>query len=311
MALTNDEIREILELYSKRYSGRKIANKILRSEVTIYKLIRLAKERVTNLIDEGKEADQTANQLDYPESFVNRVIEESDAEQKEEEKGALETEETIEEIELPQILNITADWTEFKKQKELEQRRENIRKEAHGLIDFIQDSGEYFKIQSVHDETYHKWQIDVQQELEDFLLVKVDNIDSIEVISELERISKSIYERISAFMKPYDDKASAKIEREHATQLLDKRINAPLFPEDVRDYIKRNFTVKNDSEASIVSKALFEWVFCKRIPGDDKQKRDALWQEFFLLLKQGKWEFLNNLALRYRGRESSRKSPAV
>ena len=69
--------------------------------------------------------------------------------------------------------------------------------------------------------------------------------------------------------------------------------------------------IKDDSEASIVSRALFEWVFCKRILSDDKQKRDALWREFFLLLKQGKWEFLSNLASKYQERQSSHKSLAV
>ncbi len=85
MALTHDEIREILELYGKGYSGRKIANKTQHSEVTIYKLIRLAKKRALNLRGEGMKADQIANQLDYPESLENRVMKEPT--QEKEEKG--------------------------------------------------------------------------------------------------------------------------------------------------------------------------------------------------------------------------------
>lgn len=58
MALTNDEINEILELYGRGYSGRKIAGQTGHSEVTIYKVVRLAKERVTDLITEGMDTDQ-------------------------------------------------------------------------------------------------------------------------------------------------------------------------------------------------------------------------------------------------------------
>lgn len=311
MALTNNEINEILELYGRSYSGRKIADKTEHSPVTIYYHIHQARERVINLITEGMDTAQILSQLGYPDLFVNRVIRETDSNRLTNEKDESKVEELAEEIEVSNKVDVKADWADFKNKKELEQHRENIKKKAREQIYFVQDSGEYFKIEGVHDETYYKWQRDVQQELKDFVLVKVDNIDSIEAISELERISESIYKKISVFIKKYDDKVLVKREKKHSDQLLDKRINAPLFPEDVRDYIKRNFTVKNDSEASIVSRALFKWVFCKRIPGNDKQKRDALWQEFFLLLKQGKWEFLSNLASKYQERESFRKSPAV
>ena len=79
MALTNDGINEILELYVRGHSGRKIADKTEHSPVTIYYHIRQAKERVTSLIVQGMGTDQILSQLDYPVSFVNRVIKETDA----------------------------------------------------------------------------------------------------------------------------------------------------------------------------------------------------------------------------------------
>ena len=86
MALTNDEINEILELYGRSYSGRKIAEKTEHSDVTVYSYIHQAKERVSNLIIEGMDAGQIVSQLNYPHVFVDRIMRESSANHKEDER---------------------------------------------------------------------------------------------------------------------------------------------------------------------------------------------------------------------------------
>ncbi|GAG29605.1 unnamed protein product, partial [marine sediment metagenome] len=124
MALTNDEINEILELYGRGYSGRKIADKTEHSPITIYYHIRQAKKSVTGLIDKSMNVDKILSQLDYPNLFVNRVVRESSTSHEENEKDELEAEETTEEIESPKKLDLKAELSEFQKNQEIGQRKE-------------------------------------------------------------------------------------------------------------------------------------------------------------------------------------------
>ena len=127
MALTNDGINEILELYVRGHSGRKIADKTEHSPVTIYYHIRQAKERVTSLIVQGMGTDQILSQLDYPVSFVNRVIKETDSNSITNEKGESKVEELADELELPHRIDVKVEYDDFNKDLELKQRKDHMR----------------------------------------------------------------------------------------------------------------------------------------------------------------------------------------
>ena len=211
MALTNDEINEILELYGRNYSGRKIAEKTEHSDVTVYSYIHQAKERVSNLIIEGMDADQIVSQLNYPYVFVDRIMRESSANHKEDEKDAFESEEAAEEIVPTAEIDVRADWDHFQKDLELEQRKEDIRDEVKGLINLLEDSETDYKKKGVLDTAYNMCQKVIKKEIEDFILTRVAEIHSIEAMSELEGIIKEIDERIEALLDEYDKKASESV----------------------------------------------------------------------------------------------------
>ena len=311
MALTHDEIREILELYGKGYSGRKIANKTQHSEVTIYKLIRLAKKRALNLRGEGMKADQIANQLDYPESFVNRVIEESDVEQEEEGRDELEAEETAEELETTNKLDVKADWDKFRKDLEIEQRKDKISREATKLVDNLKRWGLHFRKEGVIDVNYERRETTIIKELEDFLLTEIYEIDSLEALSDVECISKEIYKRIPSLIEEYRNRASAMKEareaREKACQkalsdkLLNSKIDIPMFPAFVKEGVKKRLLVRNVEEASMVGDAL-SWManLIEQDSNSDPKVAVKMWQTFTDTIRVLGWQYMEDMAANFR-----------
>ena len=74
MALTDDEKIEILELYGRGYSHRRIADKTNHSETTIRNVIKEAWRAVIKLKDDGLHVERIASQLDYSLAFVSRIL---------------------------------------------------------------------------------------------------------------------------------------------------------------------------------------------------------------------------------------------
>jgi len=207
MALTHDEENEILELYARGYSGRKIAGKSDHSEVTVYKIIRLARERVANLIEEGRNVDQITGQLDYPDLFVNHVIRESEMIRKEDEKDELKAEEFAEEIELSNEVDVKTDWADFQRELELEQRKDQIREKTNKFIKNLKLWEEHLSRRIVLDTEWGRRQKAKESELANFVLDRIDDIDTIETLSDLESISEGIFGNINTLINKYKTKA--------------------------------------------------------------------------------------------------------
>lgn len=303
MALTNDDKREILELYGRGYSGRKIATKTGHSEVTVYKVIRLAKERIINVIEKGWRADQISSQLDYPESFVNRVIAESNVEHKEEEKDELEAEDTLEEIESSNELDVKVDWDDFQKDLEFEQRKDLIREKTNKFMKSLKLWEEHLGKRIVLDVEWGRRQKARESELANFVLDRLDDIDTLEILSDLESISEEIFGNINTLINEYKVKADqaekAHIAQEKARQqaysdeLLGSKINIPMFPDFVKDEVKKRFLVSSLWEASIVHDALAQMALDIIQANDFKLKQDdETWQGFMSIIKEGGWNYL-------------------
>lgn len=207
MALTNDDKRQIWGLYGQGYSYRKIWEKTDFRELTVRKYVNELSKQVFILREEGLEAEQIAGRLECSLAAVNRALKKYEEYQKGETKRGLETEKVVKENEPPKKLAVRTGWDEFQNKQELEQRKEKIRINAAGQLYFIKDSEEYHRNEGVIDVDYSRRQKAIVCELEDFILIKVDEIDSIEAICELEAIIKEIDKKIEVFMNDYDKKA--------------------------------------------------------------------------------------------------------
>ena len=307
MALTKDEIREILELYGNGYSGRKIADKTEHSEVTIYKLIRLAKKRVINLQEEGLEAEQIASRLECPLACVRSALENYEEKQRERLEAGVEPEVEVEIHKSLKKSEIRTDWDKFQKGLQIEQCKDKIRSEAIELIDFLKFWEEDFRKGGVYNQDYHIRQMAIRKELEDFVLTKIDESDSREALSDLESILEGISETIIALIQEYDEKtielrqARKAEEQKRSAEYLNSNIIVPLFPAFVKEEINKRFPVKNFKEASIVSDALIK-IALKILKRSDFtwERNDEMWQPFMNMIKDGGWDYLNKMALECR-----------
>lgn len=225
MALTHDEIIEILGLYARGYSGRKIAAMKGYSEVTIYGHVRLAKKRVFQLKETSMEAEQIAVRLDYPLTFVTLVLEEYEGKQREVPEAESETETELEtemepeveaevdtkvEIEVNEAskkLDVRKDWENFQKDSEIEKRKTKLRSYAKNDLVFLSESVIEYKNKGVFDQTYDDRQKMFRHEIEDFVLKYIDEVDTIEAISELEGVLEKITENLVSMIEVYGNKA--------------------------------------------------------------------------------------------------------
>jgi len=206
MALTFDEKKEILELYGRGYSQGKIRDRTGHSPTTIRKVIDEAAEEVVKLKAGGFEPEQIALQLDYPLAFIDIALKKHERKQKEEVKAEVEAEGTAEEIESPKKLDVETDWSKFQEKQEIEQRKEQIRVNTIELIDGLKFMENKYREEKVFDVVYDRRQKAIESELKDFVLAKVDEIDSIEAVSDLERIREDIDEKTVALFDEYDKK---------------------------------------------------------------------------------------------------------
>lgn len=311
--LTSDDIKQILELYAKEYSNRKIWEKTGFRDNTIRKYISKFIEKVFLLKEEGLDEEQIASRLDCPVEGVYRALKKYEKNQREEIEANIEAEIVPElEIEVSEITNkvdIKKDWDVFRKDLEMEQRKGKIKSEAIESIDNLKYWEASFREERIFDVDFTKRQRAVRKEVEDFVLTKIDEIGSMESLSDLECIWEDISATIDALIEECDKKIietrKTRKAREirYSEQLLSKRINIPLFPEFVRDTIKNNFIVKNEAEASVVSDAMFEFAISTDIIGKNSEGKERLWKSFMAIVKDDGKAFLEALSAGYRNRK--------
>jgi hypothetical protein len=243
--------------------------------------------------------------LQSPKTLNELIMHEE--KQKEEVKAKVEAKGTAEEIESPEKLDLKAELSEFQKKQQIEQRKERIRVRATELIADLEFDMKYYKEQEAFDIAYDTSQQLMRKELKDFVLVKVDEIDSIEVISDLEHIVEEIVKKTEALSNKYDAKVKrlrkVRMERDQvrSNQLLDQKIDIPLFPQFVKEEIKKRFLVRNVEEASTVADALDKIALL--IMKDTEKKPDQkekMWRVFVEIVKKGGWSYLKRMAAQYR-----------
>jgi len=227
--------------------------------------------------------------------------------QKEEVKTEVEAEGTAEEIESPKKLDLKAELSEFQKKQEIEQRKERIRVRAIELEADLEFDKKYYEEQEVFDIAYDASQKLIRKELKDFVLAKVDEIDSIEAISDLEHIVEEIVKKIDALSNKYDAKVKrlrkVHMDRDKArsNQLLDQKIDIPLFPQSMKEQVKKQFLVRNVEEASTVADALTRIaLLIMDISHKKPEKEKKMWQTFTQIVKEGGWNYLKQMANYYR-----------
>ena len=227
--------------------------------------------------------------------------------QKEEVKTEVEAEGTAEEIESPKKLDLKAELSEFQKKQEIEQRKERIRVRAIELEADLEFDKKYYEEQEVFDIAYDASQKLIRKELKDFVLAKVDEIDSIEAISDLEHIVEEIVKKIDALSNKYDGKVKRlrKVrmcrDKARSNQLLDQKIDIPLFPQSMKEQVKKQFLVRNVEEASTVADALTRIaLLIMDISHKKPEKEKKMWQTFTQIVKEGGWNYLKRMADYYR-----------
>lgn len=309
--LTDDEKKEILELYGRGYSHRKISDRTGHSETTIRNVIDKARREVAKLKDNGLQVEQIASQLDYPLAFVSRILRKHEEKQGEESKAEVEAEvEPAVEVEVneaPKISAIKTGWSDFQRNRDIEQRKEKIRREAIESIDNLKFWKEHLREEQVLDIDYDRRQRGIRKELEDFVLIKVNEIDSTEALYDFERVIEEINGKIVALFEEYEKKVAEATKTRKAKEiarsdeLLNSRIDIPMFPEFVKEKIKDSFLVRNLEEASIVFDALSQVALVIMKTSDFKlEQNDKMWQGFMSIIRDGGWDYLKKMAFTYR-----------
>ncbi len=328
MALTNDEINEILELYGRGYSGRKIAEKTGHSDVTVYSYIHQAKEQVTKLIKDGMDTDQILSQLDYPVSFVNRVIRETGSNQITNEKDESKVEESAEEFELSHGVDIKVEYDNFNKDLELAQHKDNMLERVEEFLEALRISKERFKQRNILDKEFQKRQSALESKLEDFVLNRIDEIDTMDILSDLEIISEDVFRNINALVNEYNIKADqveearkaqekmrgdarkvlekARIAKEKAREealsdgLLNRLIDIPMFPDFVKKGVRSKFLVRFPYESPIIRDALFQ-INLEIIQeyGFSLDHNEEAWQVYMDKINNGGWNYMRKMAATY------------
>ena len=210
------------EPYGRRYSHRRIADKTGHSETTVRNVINDACREVVKLKNEGLQVEQIASQLGYPLAFVSRILrkyEEKEGKQEEKIKAEIEAEvepkvevgvkPEIEEkvIEASKELDVKKRWENFQKDLEIGKRKAHLRSCAKNDLVFLRESVIEYKNKGVFDQTYDDRQKMFRLEIEDFVLKNIDEVDTIEAISDLEGIWEQIEENLVSMVEVYGIKA--------------------------------------------------------------------------------------------------------
>jgi|GEM_PF-4097000 len=301
MALTSDEKKRILELRAGLYSYKKIADQTGHSETTVGKVITEATERVVSLRDEGLEKNQIVKQLDYPLVFVSNIIHKASTPKAEVIEAEAKPEETA------RRLDFKADWEEFKRQHALDIAREELQKRVNGLIEDLEEGERQLNDKKIEAVTWRKRGKAIKRELTDFVLQRIDEIDSDESLYEIESIVDEIDQKVTSLYEEIQRNIREVRELRHrranklSDQLQDEYIDIPLFPEFVKKQIKERFLVRNAEEALSVADALTQIaLMIKRVSEDNPVQEEKMWWSFADIVKEGGWSYLRRLAAKYR-----------
>jgi hypothetical protein len=133
MALTNEDIRTILELRTHKLSYRKIVDKTGYGDKTVIKMIKDANLKIHDLVAQGLDAEKIAERLDYPLQFVNEAIDSL----KDRKTAISDTEEKTAE---PVIsIGIKEEWYEFQSIQQFSKYKEQLRTKTNETIMNLRD----------------------------------------------------------------------------------------------------------------------------------------------------------------------------
>ncbi len=266
MALTNDEKNRILELRGRGFSVRKIHDATEHADVTIRRVIKEAEEEVIQLKVTIPEPEQIAKRTGYPLAFIDSVLKKSEGKTKgkanvETESGDEVGDEVNQDI-ASKELDLRAELANFQENQEIGQRKEKLRLEVVDSIDDLEYMQTEVMEEGIVDVAYSKRLKALKEKLASFLLKKLDEVDNTEGISELEDIYKETDEKMVALRKEHFSKIEKARpirkarEKNHSDRLLDKEIDIPLFPQSMKEHVKKQFLVRNVEEASMMGDAL-------------------------------------------------------
>jgi hypothetical protein len=315
MALTHDEIREILELRAKGYSHRKIADKTSHSDATVGKVIREVTRQVITLADQGLTAEDIEKQLNYPLAFVASVIHVRESLKAAEVTG-LETPET------GGGQAISAAWEEFKLEQQLIGEKEQLENKIGGLVAGLNDMENRLRQEGLLDDALLKKKQSLVDALTEFALDRLADLQSLEGLSALRAILDDIEKEVDSFYSECRSKLKlveewrrmAEQQRHMAEEqrrrqyklrsdmLFDKHLADVTVPAYVKEEVKRRFRVENEEKADIAADALrrYSIPMVKLGSKNTREFEDQMWQAFFATLDRKGGEYLLKLALEYR-----------
>jgi len=183
MALSKDEKKEILELRGRLYSHRKIADRTSRSENTVRKVIKEASEQVIVLASKDLAADKIAERLDFPLTFVDEVVAEWQTEPKKPLVASNQLEETA----------IGREWEGFKRGQQLERAKGKLRKQIEAIVSDLAQLDAQTRAEGILDDVW-KDQRKSLDEQAGFALQKIEEIDSVESLFDLQNVVSKVAE---------------------------------------------------------------------------------------------------------------------
>ena len=301
MALTDDEKKEILRLRGSQYSHGKIADKTSHSETTIRKVINGAKGRVIRLRAEGLQAQQIASQLDYPLAFVSNVIDEQ-----ERASGAAPGVDV--EVSHPsKQIDVQAAWVSYKMQEGVERAKERLLDEGDKQIEDLRRLENQLQKKASLDADWRERKTTLEDRWAEFVLERVDGVDSQETLLALQSVVEEILENARALSEDGERKVreaeerSRQQEKQRSDQLLDKQIDIPLFPDFVKEQVKMLLLARTDEHAKAVADAMHQWALViDRIRQASPEHRQQMWRLFVDRVREERWEYIQRSGKEYR-----------
>lgn len=290
MALSEDDKKEILELRGRSYSHRKIADRTSHSETTVRTVINEATAKVIALVSEHLALDKIAERLDYPLTFVEKVVAELQTKSKKEPEAV--TSSQLEET------AIGREFEELKRRLDLERKKESLRKRVKAIKQDLARLDGHLRTEGILDAAWKDQRKSLDEQVR-FSLQKVDEIDSVESLSELQNVVNKVAEASALLCNNYRARIKesrnrrAQQEKKTSDELL-KQIDVPLYPRFVKEYIKKKFTIKTEREVSILSIALIQF----REPIDketDERIIKEIWDKFIGKVEEKGWSYIQEL----------------
>lgn len=290
MALSKDDKEEIIELRGRGYSYRKIADRTGHSDTTVRAVVNEATEQVVALFSDNLELDKIAERLGYPLAFVEMVVAES------------KTKSTREPVAAISQLGKTAigrEWEEFQRQQEIERKKESLRKRVKAIKQDLARLDDHLRIEDLLDATWKDQRKSLDEQAR-FCLQKVDEINSVESLSELQDVVNKVAEASKLLCNDYRARVEesknrrTQQEKKISDNLINKRIDVPWYPSFVKEYIKKKFTIKTEREATRLAIALIHIHEQIRKETDERIIKE-IWDKFIGKVEEKGWDYITEL----------------